>query len=167
MTPQSAIDESILRDMIVHMEADEDDLRSLTAEADDYVEVDEFLTEFWGRDDEGNDWRVHAHSGEAKQNDAWEKVREAAAKLVDQLNLFGQESIDELLAAAEKGREETVLDGWLDPECEHDSEEECEAAEYCGAEGFPNWFCDEAEPYADAFRESLAEWRRIRRSRNQ
>jgi hypothetical protein len=56
---QSAIDESILRNAIVHVEATPEDLEDLACECDDSVS-DGPVTEFWGADDDGRAWRVHA-----------------------------------------------------------------------------------------------------------
>ena len=55
----SAIEESILRDKIVRIEGTAENIESLLAECDDHTENGQ-QHEFWGTDDEGDSWRVHA-----------------------------------------------------------------------------------------------------------
>lgn len=93
---------------------------------------------------------------------AWENVQDAAQTLVAKLNLFGEESEDELLQATKNGREERILDQWLESECDHESKEECDADPDCCA-SFPKWFVDQNEPHADAFRKAVDAWREIQR----
>jgi hypothetical protein len=56
---EQAIEESILQDRIVHVEASDEEMNELSAESDDEVENGS-ETEYWGKDEEGNTWRVHA-----------------------------------------------------------------------------------------------------------
>jgi hypothetical protein len=55
----SAIEESILRDTIVRVAGTKDNIESLMAECDDHAENGQ-EHKFWGTDDEGDSWRVHA-----------------------------------------------------------------------------------------------------------
>jgi hypothetical protein len=63
-----AIDESISRDQIVHIDVAPHDIEDLKAEADDWVANGDEI-EFWGRN-EGHTWRVHARMvhGEDERN---------------------------------------------------------------------------------------------------
>jgi hypothetical protein len=56
---EQAIEESVLRDQIVHVEASDEEMDELSAESDDWVENGS-ETEYWGKDEDGNTWRVHA-----------------------------------------------------------------------------------------------------------
>lgn len=59
-TVEQAINESVLHNCIVHMEdASVLDIEDLKRESDDWVENGPVI-EFWGRDDDGENWRVHA-----------------------------------------------------------------------------------------------------------
>ena len=55
---RQAIEDSIREDRIVHLAAAPEIIAALTATCEDYAEVDA-VTEYWGADDNGNDWRVH------------------------------------------------------------------------------------------------------------
>lgn len=55
----NAIEQSIMQDEIVHIEATHDEIEALKIESDDYTS-NGTETEFWGADDRGNTWRVHA-----------------------------------------------------------------------------------------------------------
>ena len=56
---QQAIDDSISQNRIVHIdEPTQEDLDCLMVESDDSVENGP-VTEYWGRDEDSNDWRVH------------------------------------------------------------------------------------------------------------
>ena len=55
---EDAVEESINYTKTVFVEGDQDVYDDLLAECDDYVDVDEGLTEFWG-DLDGSEWRVH------------------------------------------------------------------------------------------------------------
>lgn len=48
-----------MQDEIVHIEATHDEIEALKIESDDYTS-NGTETEFWGADDRGNTWRVHA-----------------------------------------------------------------------------------------------------------
>lgn len=53
-----AIAQSIATNSIVHMEGDADVIDALAAYCDDSAERANVL-EYWGTDDDGNDWRIH------------------------------------------------------------------------------------------------------------
>jgi hypothetical protein len=53
-----AIDRSISHTEIVTIDYDSDAASDLSAASDDSVEANG-LTEYWGTDDDGNEWRVH------------------------------------------------------------------------------------------------------------
>jgi hypothetical protein len=56
---EQAIEESILQDRIVHVDVSDEEMDELSAESDAEVENGS-ETEYWGKDEEGNTWRVHA-----------------------------------------------------------------------------------------------------------
>ncbi len=62
---QSAIDESIRENCIVHLSAVEntqewvDLAAALGAAATNWVDTHEGAREYWGGDDDGDEWRVH------------------------------------------------------------------------------------------------------------
>lgn len=64
-TPYRAIEDSIREDRIVVMRAEIDtpeweNLNSaLRDECDDYVEANDKIREYWGVNEDGDDWRVH------------------------------------------------------------------------------------------------------------
>jgi hypothetical protein len=58
MNAQEAIARSISHNEIVHAEYDEDMATDLELRADDSA-VNGDTYEFWGQDDDGNEWRVH------------------------------------------------------------------------------------------------------------
>lgn len=63
MKTHEAILESITQNRIVIIEtATSDDVESLKLASDDWVENGSII-EFWGRDDDGDDWRVHVERG--------------------------------------------------------------------------------------------------------
>ena len=58
MTAEQAIQRSISHNEIVHIAHDSEAVEALTVRCDDHVEANE-EHEFWGTDDDGNEWRVH------------------------------------------------------------------------------------------------------------
>lgn len=58
MNAEQAIHESIVRNRIVELKDNAEDRRYLARHCDDSVETGQ-VTEYWGVDDDGNDWRVH------------------------------------------------------------------------------------------------------------
>lgn len=58
MTVEQAIDQSVAQDRIVTLDYDGDAERMLNAACDDSV-VAFSRTEYWGTDEDGNNWRIH------------------------------------------------------------------------------------------------------------
>jgi len=57
---ETAIAQSVSTNSIVHLDAGSDVIDALAAYCDDSAEHADAL-EYWGTDDDGNDWRIHAH----------------------------------------------------------------------------------------------------------
>jgi hypothetical protein len=61
---ESAIDQSIHQNEIVHLDGDKYDCQELSLKCDDYVQTKDesgnTMYEFWGKQD-GEDWRIHLH----------------------------------------------------------------------------------------------------------
>lgn len=58
MTAEQAIARSVSHNEIVTFDASDEDTAALILAADDWVKNGD-LVEYWGKDDEGNEWRVH------------------------------------------------------------------------------------------------------------
>lgn len=56
-TAAEAIKTSVQQDEITRCERTADNLAALRDQCENHVEADEH--EFWGEDDDGNEWRVH------------------------------------------------------------------------------------------------------------
>jgi hypothetical protein len=61
LSAQQAIDRSISHDEIVHVADLNTISHDLMQECEDYTDAGEKITEYWGTDESGQDWRVHAH----------------------------------------------------------------------------------------------------------
>ena len=58
-TAQDAIARSISHNEIITIDNTDENLEALLVECDDHTETGS-VHEFWGTDDDGNEWRVHA-----------------------------------------------------------------------------------------------------------
>lgn len=89
------------------------------------------------------------------EDDARARAYKSALAVARKLNLFGDETAQELMANHSR------IDALMEPECEHGSQDECDEADCCTT--FPAWFVERAEEEADEFRTAARVLRNIDR----